>query len=179
MPKHNFINIISIFLLCLSLVLSGKLFIAPTLLMAQTEPQAEQNTKITSEFENSFEASINEPIDLSTLAETQSDSVCAGQSSLSAPELEKALAIMEKIIIHKGLSPKDEEKLVIREGLTVERLNCLLAKFMAAEDIFSWGTPSAYGVHLTPLELKAAAQFSAQAPALKKYLEETLNIKAE
>ncbi len=106
--------------------------------------------------------------------------MCAGQDPITEKELAQALAVMDEIINLGGqLSPADEETFIRGQGLTSDRLNCVLGKFMAGNDIFGWGPPEAYGVNLTPPELAAARKFAGQSGKLKKYMEESLNLQVE
>ncbi len=106
--------------------------------------------------------------------------MCAGQSAVTEKDLQKALAVMAEIIEMGGrLSPADEETIVRGRGLTSARLNCILGKIMAGNDIFGWGSPEAYGVGLTEDERAIIKKYRNESEGLKTYLEDTLNIKVE
>jgi hypothetical protein len=106
--------------------------------------------------------------------------MCAGQREMTAPELNRAMELMREIMaLGSRLNPADEETIIRGRGLSSGRLNCLLGKVMAGNDIFNWGPPAAYGVSLSELEMEIAKSFAGETGPLKKYLEEVLNIKAE
>ncbi len=106
--------------------------------------------------------------------------MCTGQAPVSEKEMGKALAVLADLQDMGGkLSPGDEETFIRGQGLTSDRMNCILGKLMAGNDIFGWGAPEAYGVSLSPEELAAARKFSKDSAFLRKYLEENLNIKVE
>jgi len=107
-------------------------------------------------------------------------SICAGQREMTAPELNRAMKLMREIIVlGSKLKPADEETIIRGWGLSSGRLNCLLGKVMAGNDIFNWGSPVAYGMSLSELEMGIVKSFAGETGLLKKYLEEVLNIKAE
>lgn len=106
--------------------------------------------------------------------------MCVGQKQVTEAQMGGALAIMEEIIsLGKNLTPEDEETIIRSQGLTSERMNCILGKLMAGNDIFGWGPPGAYGVELSPEELESSRKFNEETTPLRKYLEETLNIELE
>ena len=106
--------------------------------------------------------------------------MCAGQPPVTGKEMGETLDLMNEIIeLGETLAPEDEETIIRSRGITAERMNCILGKLMAGSDIFNWGPPEAYGVSLNPTEMKAAKNLKTKIKPLKKYLEDTLNIKAE
>lgn len=106
--------------------------------------------------------------------------MCAGQGPINDKELRDALAVMGDIIsMGPDLKPADEETIIRGRGLTSERLNCLLGKIMAGNDIFGWGSPEVYGVSLTTKERDLVRKYNNESEGLKQYLEEALNIKVE
>lgn len=106
--------------------------------------------------------------------------MCDGQAAINDKELRDALAVMGDIIsMGPDLKPADEETIIRGRGLTSERLNCLLGKIMAGNDIFGWGSPEAYGVSLTTKERDLVRKYNNESEGLKQYLEEALNIKVE
>lgn len=107
--------------------------------------------------------------------------MCGGQAPVTEKDMGKALEILVDLQEMGGgkLKPGDEETFIRGQGLSSDRMNCVLGKLMAGNDIFGWGAPGAYGVSLTPEELAAARKFAKDSAFLKKYLEENLNIKAE
>lgn len=106
--------------------------------------------------------------------------VCEGQKPLTAKELRLSLSIMKELMkLSNELTPEDEEAILKSRGFKADRLNCVISKYMAANDIFNWGAPEAYGVSLSQEELETAAGFKDEVGFLKKYLEDTLNITPE
>lgn len=118
--------------------------------------------------------------DLEQTSKPAEAEMCIKQKPLTEKELTKALAVMKDIRELGGnLKPEDEETLVRGHGLTSDRMNCLLGKLMAGNDIFGWGVPAAYGINLTAEELEITKKYAGESRTLKKYLEESLNIKIE
>lgn len=106
--------------------------------------------------------------------------ICAGQREMTASELNRAMKLMREIIVlGSKLKPADEETIIRGWGFSSGRLNCLLGKVMAGNDIFNWGPPVTYGMSLSELEIRIVKSFAGETDLLKKYLEEVLNIKAE
>lgn len=116
----------------------------------------------------------------SSAAKPAATGMCAGQGKANDKELRDALAVMGEIIsLGPGLKSADEETIIRGRGLTSDRLNCLLGKIMAGNDIFGWGSPEAYGVSLTAQERDLVRKYTNESEGLKQYLEEALNIKVE
>ncbi|UQZ91103.1 hypothetical protein C4J81_18525 [Deltaproteobacteria bacterium Smac51] len=110
----------------------------------------------------------------------QPTGMCYRQSAMTEKELKLAIEAMRAIVNKKGnLSPEEEESLISSKGLTADRLNCLMGKLMAANDIFNWGSARAYGIPLTDKEQAFAAKYKKDSRMLKRYMEETLNITVE
>ncbi len=106
--------------------------------------------------------------------------ICYGQPDLTEKELQQALAVMRAIVNEKGrLSPEEEEAIIAEKKLASSRLNCLMGKIMAANDVFGWGGSQDYGVPLTKKEERIAKKYKNDSRMLKRYLEEVLNIKVE
>lgn len=110
-------------------------------------------------------------------APDQPPGMCAGQKQVTEADMAGTLAIMSEIMeMGPELTPDDEETIIRSRGLTSERMNCILGKLMAGNDIFGWGSPGAYGVELSPDEITATGKFQKETMPLHKYLEEGLNI---
>ena len=110
----------------------------------------------------------------------QAVGMCHRQPDMTERELKQAAQVMRAIVNKKGaLSPEEEERLIGARKLSTDRLNCLMGKLMAANDIFGWGDAGAYGVPLTEEEAQIAAKYKKDSLMLKRYLEEVLNIKVE
>jgi len=106
--------------------------------------------------------------------------MCDGQGPATDKELRDALAVMGDIIsLGSKLKPADEETIIRGRGLTSDRLNCLMGKIMAGNDIFGWGPVEAYGVTLSAEERAITLKYDNESKGLKQYLEEELNIKVE
>lgn len=106
--------------------------------------------------------------------------VCDGQPPIADKEIRDALEVIGEFLRMGGdLSPGDEETLIRGRGLTSERLNCVLGKVMAGNDIFGWGSTSAYGLSLSPEETKLVKKYINESQGLKEYLEQSLNIQVE
>lgn len=106
--------------------------------------------------------------------------VCHGQPEMSERELRRGIKAMRDIIDRHGtLTPEEEENLIRSRGLDSGRLNCLMGKLMAANDIFGWGGAGEYGVPLTSKEKKLSAGYKKESLALKRYMEEVLNVRLE
>lgn len=106
--------------------------------------------------------------------------MCDSQKPLSESELKISLSLMKEIMNLAGnLTPEEEEAIVKSRGFTSDRLNCVLGKFMAANDIFGWGSPPAYGMDLSDEEYKVCLKYADEGPALRKYLIESLNIQVD
>ncbi len=151
-------SIIGIRLFSLALAVTGALFMHQSSpLMAQDEPAPE--------------------IDL---YDNQSVGICHKQPEMTERELKRALEVMRTIVDKKGvLSPEEEENLIRGRELGSDRLNCLMGKLMAANDIFGWGRAEDYGVPLTAKEKKFSAKYAKDSLMLKQYLEEVLNVRVE
>ncbi len=107
-------------------------------------------------------------------------SMCEGQQAVTEKELRISLSLMAELIaLAPQLSPQEEEAIIRSRGFEARRLNCVLGKFMAANDIFGWGSAAAYGVTLCGAEKQAALKFASEAPRLKAYLSEELKIVQE
>ncbi|MDR0882436.1 MAG: hypothetical protein LBP55_07825 [Candidatus Adiutrix sp.] len=106
--------------------------------------------------------------------------MCDGQAGLNDREVRDALAAMADIAeLGDKLKPENEETIIRGRGLTAARLNCILGKVMAGNDIFNWGQAAAYGVSLTGEEEAIVRQYAGESQRLKRYLEEVLNIKVD
>jgi hypothetical protein len=106
--------------------------------------------------------------------------MCKGQPPVVESELVGAVNILKELMVMwPKISSEDEETIVRGYGLTSDRMNCVLGKLMAGNDIFNWGGPEAYGVSLSPEELELVQRYQSDSLILKKHLEENLNIKAE
>jgi|GEM_PF-2653764 len=113
-------------------------------------------------------------------AKPTSSGMCASQGPITDKELRDALAVMDEIIsLGQDLKPADEETIIRGRGLTAPRLNCILGKVMAGNDIFGWGPPEAYGVALTDAERALVKKYDKESEGLRQYLEEELNITVE
>lgn len=107
-------------------------------------------------------------------------SVCYSQPEMTEKELRQGVKAMQDIIELKGsLSPEEEENIIRVRKLTSERLNCLMGKLMAANDIFDWGRAEDYGVPLTDKEKKIAVKYQKDSLMLKRYMEDVLNVRVE
>jgi hypothetical protein len=114
------------------------------------------------------------------LAAQDGAGVCAGQAAMMEGELNKAVGLMRDIMAKGGrMTPEEEERLITQRGLASDRLNCILGKLIAANDVFGWGGPEAYGAPLSAKELSFAGKYKKDAERLKKYMEDVLNIRAE
>ena len=107
--------------------------------------------------------------------------MCDGQPSITESELISAVKVLKELMVMwPKISPDDEETIVRGQGLTTARMNCVLGKLMAGNDIFNWGDgPEAYGVTLTPEELELVQSYHKDSLTLKKHLEVNLNVKGE
>ena len=106
--------------------------------------------------------------------------ICHRQPEMTEKELKPALELMRAIVDKRGeLSPEEEENLISGKELSSDRLNCLMGKIMAANDVFSWGRAEDYGVPLTAKEKKISAKYKKDSLMLKQYLEEVLNVRVE
>lgn len=115
-----------------------------------------------------------------SVATPSSSGMCAGQGPATDKELRDALAVMGEIItLGPDLKSTDEETIIRGRGLTAARLNCLLGKIMAGNDIFGWGSPEAYGVGLTANERALVKKYDNESEGLKQYLVEELNIQVD
>lgn len=106
--------------------------------------------------------------------------MCDGQAPLIESELVSAIKALNELKALEGkASETDEESIVRGYGLTIARMNCILGKLMAGNDIFNWGGPVGYGVSLTPEERAIVTRYKDESLVLKKYMENDLNIKIE
>lgn len=114
------------------------------------------------------------------LYDNQAVGVCYQQPDMTERELRKALEAMRAIVDKKGrLSAEEEEALINGEKLTSDRLNCLMGKVMASNDVFEWGRAEDYGVPLTAKEIRIAKKYKKDSLMLKRYMEEVLNVRLE
>lgn len=126
-----------------------------------------------------------EPLWSAPTVELQSESpsqpsMCEDQGAVTEKEFRISLSLMAELIaLAPQLSPQEEEAIIKSRGFEARRLNCVLGKFMAANDIFGWGSAAAYGVTLSEAEKKAALKFTSEVPRLKAYLSEELKIVQE
>ena len=107
--------------------------------------------------------------------------MCDGQPPISESELVGAVKVLKELMVMwPKISPDDEETIVRGQGLTTPRMNCVLGKLMAGNDIFNWNSgPEAYGVSLSPEELDLVQRHHQDSLILKKHLEVNLNVKGE
>ena len=107
--------------------------------------------------------------------------MCDGQPPVSESELVSAVKVLKELMVMwPKISPDDEETIVRGQGLTTARMNCVLGKLMAGNDIFNWGSgPEAYGVSLSPEEMELVQRHHQDSLTLKKHLEVNLNVKGE
>lgn len=113
-------------------------------------------------------------------ADDENGGMCLGQPPITESELISAVKVLKELMtMWPRISPDDEETLVRGNGLTSARMNCVLGKLMAGNDIFKWGGPEAYGVPLNREEMDLVRRYEGDSLALKKHLELNLNIKGE
>ena len=110
----------------------------------------------------------------------ESGGMCGGQPPVVESEVVSSIQVLKELMaMWPRISPADEETIVRGYGLTSARMNCILGKLMAGNDIFNWGSPEAYGVTLTPEEMDLLRQHQNDSLILKKHLEQNLNIRGE
>ena len=108
--------------------------------------------------------------------------ICHNQPAITDKEIRDSLEVIGDFLRLGGdLTPGDEETLIRGRGLTSDRMNCILGKVMAGNDIFNWGSIEAYGLSLSlsPEETKLVKKYVNESQGLKDYLEQSLNIQVE
>ena len=108
--------------------------------------------------------------------------ICHNQPAITDKEIRDSLEVIGDFLRLGGdLTPSDEETLIRGRGLTSDRMNCVLGKVMAGNDIFNWGSIEAYGpsLNLSQEEAKLVKKYINESQGLKEYLEQSLNIQVE